>query len=52
MLCWWNSPGYSVLLPADKRASKGAVVKLGDAGALPGADAGTTAGTTAGSLPV
>ena len=40
-----DSPGYGVLLPADKRAPQGAVVELGGAGALPGADAGTTAGS-------
>lgn len=39
----WTSPGDVVLLPADERAPQGAVVELGGAGALPGADAGTTA---------
>lgn len=42
-LCRWDSPGYGVLLPADKRAPQGAVVELGGAGALPGANARTTA---------
>lgn len=38
-----DSPGQGALLPSDKRAPQGAVVELGYAGALPGADAGTAA---------
>lgn len=38
-----DSPGQGALLPSDKRAPQGAVIDLGKAGALPGADAGTAA---------
>lgn len=39
-----GSPGYGILLPADKCAPEGAVIELGGEGAFPRADVGNTAG--------
>lgn len=38
-LCWRGSPGYGIILPADKHASQRTVTQFGGTGALQGAGA-------------